>query len=87
MPSSLNAFLCYSACSITFGTHTLYNPLVLIPYRFHPLQMSKGQKARLTVPPELAYGDVGYSPIIPPKQTLVYEIELLSFANPDGRRA
>ena len=36
-----------------------------------------GDKVKLTLPPELAYGAAGYPGAIPPDSTLVFEIELL----------
>jgi FKBP-type peptidyl-prolyl cis-trans isomerase len=39
--------------------------------------MSRGAKYRFFIPPELAYGQMGAPPVIPPESVLIFDIELV----------
>ncbi|KAJ3564719.1 hypothetical protein NP233_g8112 [Leucocoprinus birnbaumii] len=41
------------------------------------MKLSKGEKARLTITPDLAFGSEGMPPVIPANATLIFDIWLL----------
>lgn len=47
------------------------------------LGMKIGEKRKLTIPSDLAYGDDGIPNVISPKSTLIFEVELLEIKNND----
>lgn len=43
--------------------------------------MKKGEEALFTIPPDLAYGESGSPPTIPPNSTLMFDVELISWSS------
>ena len=43
--------------------------------------LSRGERARIKLTPDLAYGPKGYPPVIPPGATIIYEVELVTFTS------
>ena len=43
-------------------------------------QLSIGERAKMTIPSSLAYGEKGFPGLIPPQSELTFDIELLSFS-------
>jgi len=88
MPTASDSVTVHYRGTLTDGTefdssYTRGQPAVfpvnrVIPGWTEALQlMHEGDKVKLTIPPQLAYGDRGAGKLIPPNSTLVFEVELI----------
>ena len=59
-------------------TLTLGAGQVISGWEMGLLGMKVGEKRRLTIPPELAYGASGIGGVIPPQATLIFDVEMMS---------
>ena len=48
-------------------------------------RMCLGQITEITVPYLYAYGEEGYPPVVPPRSTLLFRVELLNFTGGESR--
>ena len=59
---------------------------VIACWREALLKMRVGGRSQIVCPPELAYGNGGSPPAIPPAATLLFDIELLDLSKPEDSR-
>ena len=64
------------------ATFQLSNPRLIQGWNEGIAGMEVGERRKLTVPPNLAYGAMGRLPVIPPNGTLILDIEVLAVGEP-----
>lgn len=72
--------------SIQRGEPVEFAVNTVIPGWVEALQlMQVGEKVKLYIPSELAYGANGVPPVIPPNSVLIFDVELLDIKKPDDK--
>lgn len=64
---------------------TLGQNRVIQGWELGVLGMKVGEKRRLTIPPELGYGEAGAPPVIPGNATLIFEVTMLGISPQQGK--
>ncbi len=78
---------CIFDSSYTRSEPTIFPVNAVIPgWQMSITQMKVGERRRVVIPPDLAYGVAGSPPVIPANATLTFDIILISAANPDAAR-
>ncbi len=60
------------------ATFQLGQGQVILGWEEGILMMRVGDRAQLTIPPELAYGAEGNPPMVPPNATMIFDLTLLA---------
>ena len=79
---------CIFDSSYTRSDPTVFPVNAVIPgWQMALTQMKVGERRRVVIPPDLAYGPTGSPPVIPPNATLTFDIILISGTDPDAASA
>ena len=79
---------CIFDSSYTRSEPTVFPVNAVIPgWQMALTQMKVGERRRVVIPPDLAYGADGSPPVIPGNATLTFDIILVGGVNPDAARA
>ena len=69
--------MCFVTEACVFYSVKMSSLLSYVSISSPVLQMSLGQRAKITCTPDMAYGATGHPGVIPPNATLIFDVELL----------
>ena len=79
---------CIFDSSYTRSEPTVFPVNAVIPgWQMAITQMNIGERRRVVIPPDLAYGTAGSPPVIPANATLTFDIILIGATDPNAARA